>query len=137
MSGRKSGALRVGAVVGAAVASTVLAAIPAQAASGGGCRDTGAIGACISYSNQAVYSDFYMNRPPDYSMCWAKMTIVKNGTPVKSQNYALTRTGRYGPISVGTATLPPSSGSAYTKVTVYTCSDAPHFTATSPTVYFP
>jgi hypothetical protein len=120
------------------VASLMATASPAQAATGGGCTDHPGSAPCISYSNQYVHSDFYQNRRPDASMRKAALMIYVNGKHVKTKWYdPLTRTGRHGPIDFGVATMPPSRGSAYTKVRVYTSSGALHYEVNSPTVYYP
>jgi hypothetical protein len=111
-------------------------AVGAPARADGGCANTGAIGSCISRSGNWIYSDFYMNRPPDSSMCYAYLGIEKDGRIVYEKLYTLTRTGRYGPISHNVATLPPSHGRARTRVQVFTCRWVHHFTAYSPYVSY-
>ncbi|MEU4716667.1 hypothetical protein AB0F73_23850 [Micromonospora purpureochromogenes] len=122
-------------------AGLVAVGAPAQASSGGGCRNTGVVGSCISYSGGSVRSDFYLNASPDSSRCKYKIEIKKPGvsTPIKSTGILTLDhgTGRYGPISQYVLSNPPKSGSAYTLVSIYTCSNVLHFTAQSPTVYYP
>jgi hypothetical protein len=114
----------------------VAIATPAQAASGGGCYDHPNTDPCISLSGNFLYADFYQNRTPDASMYRAVLTIINKGKAVKSATYYLTRTGRYGPISYNKATLPITSGSAYSRVQVYTNTGALHYTVYSPTLRY-
>ncbi|GII79486.1 hypothetical protein Sru01_44680 [Sphaerisporangium rufum] len=111
-------------------------ATPANAASGGGCYDHPNTDPCISLSGNFLYADFYQNKRPDASMSTAVLAIIKNGLTATSQSYDLTRTGRYGPISNNIATLPPSNGSAYARVRVYTNTGALHYEVRSPTQYW-
>jgi hypothetical protein len=110
----------------------------AEAASGGGCSSGGLIDACISYHHdrQVLIADFYLNGPPSGN-CYVDLQIVKNGRVVKQARYTLGSPGRYGPIENGTATAPPSRGSAYSRARVYTCSGHFHFAPVSPVVYYP
>ncbi len=110
--------------------------VPANAASGGGCGSWDKTDACISKSGNYVYADFYQNVTPDSSMYRAVLTIVNKGVSVKSATYYLTKTGRFGPISYNVATLPATSGSAYSRVQVYTNTGALHYTIYSPTLYY-
>jgi hypothetical protein len=96
------------------VASLMTIAMPAHAATGGGCTDHPRSAPCISYSKQHVHSDFYQNSRPDASMRKAALMIYVNGRHVKTKWFdPLANTGRHGPISFGVATNPPSRGSAY------------------------
>ncbi|GAA4135591.1 hypothetical protein [Actinomadura keratinilytica] len=132
--------LRLGVAAAALAAVTVPMAGPAQAASGGGCKNTSAVRSCISFagSPNRLIADFYMLEPPDASWCKYELTIIKNGRVAASSGLQwLTGLGRHGPIVNRTDTLPPSKGSAYTRVNIYTCSNQFHFYADSPIQYWP
>ncbi|MFD8154421.1 hypothetical protein ACFY3O_35935 [Streptomyces sp. NPDC001046] len=115
---------------------TIATGAPATAATGGGCGAKETTDACISKSGNYVYADFYQNATPDSSSTKAVLTLYNKGAAVKSATYALNRTGRFGPISYNVATLPVTSGSAYSCVKVYTSTGALHRTSCSPTLYY-
>jgi hypothetical protein len=113
----------------------------AHAATGGGCGPTNPIDPCISWSSAAggqVSADFYVNVTPDYDRCIVLFGVSKNGVFVQPQKtYTLTHTGRYGPITVPTATMPPSRGSAFARVNVYNCDSQFLYSQDSPVVNYP
>ncbi|MEO3811877.1 hypothetical protein ABGB17_23010 [Sphaerisporangium sp. B11E5] len=112
-----------------------VAAGPVHATSvlNGGCTDHPNTEPCISKSGNFIYADFYQIKTPDASMRTAILKIIKNGREVGRASYTLTRTGRYGPISNNVATLPPTNGSAYSRVEVYTSTGSLHYAVNSPT----
>jgi hypothetical protein len=128
----------------AVVMAILLSSGTAQAQSGGGCRDTGGVGSCISYfpATGRLVADFYLNRPPDSSVCFAWLKIIKTSSDPDVQLVAqrfpssgmFTRQGRYGPISVGAGA--PSSA-AIAQVDIYRCDNHLHFVANSWTIYYP
>lgn len=121
----------------ALIATVTVSGAPAQAATGGGCNHRADTTPCISYAHQGVWSDFYPIRPPDAGSRLADLMIYVNGRNVRTVRYTLTRTGRHGPISWNVATIPPSRGSAYTKVRIYDTLGRFHYEVNSPTVYYP
>ncbi|RCG22758.1 hypothetical protein DQ384_34700 [Sphaerisporangium album] len=117
--------------------TALLAAQPADAASGGGCTGAYPISSCISVSGVSVVADFYMNATPDTSRCWAQMEVrtTTHGT-YWSARYRIDRTGRFGPISGNINSMPWKNGSAVNIVHVTTCSGSAHGDFTSPRVYY-
>ena len=143
-SGRRS-ASRLYASCGVIAAGLCAAAIhfatAAEAASGGGCAGS-AVASCISYSGSqtALVADLYVNEP-DESRCSAVLEIVKDTNFGKSSVFGgpfpLTTTGRQGPVTASVLSLPPTRGSAFTRLHIYTCDGRFHHTQPSPTVHFP
>lgn len=116
------------------LAAVLTAAPGANAESGGGCHGSSyPVDPCISWTGSFLVADFYVNPPaPDWSRCRGVLQIVRNGTIVRSQDFDLTRTGRYGPISIAS-----SSGWAEARVHVYYCDGRYHYRPTSPRLYYP
>ncbi|WP_309117959.1 hypothetical protein [Saccharothrix sp.] len=112
----------------------LLAPHTAQAASGGGCRNTYDVGVCVSYSStyKRVSGDFYLNSNT-WDSCTAKLYIRVNGTWHYKYLVVLDHIGRYpeGHVPVS------GSGSAYTKVELYDCAGRFQYQAFSPTLYYP
>ncbi|MEJ2852375.1 MULTISPECIES: hypothetical protein [unclassified Saccharothrix] len=112
----------------------LLAPHTAQAASGGGCRNTYDVGACVSYSStyKRVSADFYLNSN-NRGSCTAKLYIRVNGTWHYKYTAFLDHYGRYpeGHVSVS------GSGTAYSEVDLYDCSGNYQYSARSPSLYYP
>lgn len=119
-----------------AMMGVVLAAAPAQADSGGGCRTVSFVGSCISRIGNYLYADFYLSTNPDFSRCKATLAIIVDGVYREGATYNLTRQGRYGPISENVASLPLKNQQAYATTTIYRCDWTPHYTVNSPTLYY-
>jgi hypothetical protein len=130
---------RFGALLTTLVVGVLALAVPAQAASGGGCHNYGNFSACISYDGSRAVADFYMNVTPDHnSWCYANMAVATTNVGTKySSTYTLSHTGHYGPFSVNVSTLPASRGSAVNYLYIYTCNNSPHGKYASWTVYYP
>lgn len=100
--------------------------------SGGGCRNTRAIGSCISFrsgTTNPLLSDFYFNY---WDGCQAKLWMVINGSYVYKYHVVLDHLGHY-PIAQYTVS---GRGSAYTHVEVYNCSGGYMYSANSPYQYW-
>jgi hypothetical protein len=121
---------RIGTVLAAVLLSSVASAVPASAASGGGCTGYSPISACISYNGSAVWGDFYMNASPGQSWCraWLEVRTTNVGSQ-SSQTWYLARGGHYGPLRVVVNTTPVGSGWAITRVHVLDCNGNPTFVA--------
>lgn len=89
------------------VPATIVAAGPALAAGGGGCRDTTqngwSIGVCVSRDGAWAYPDIYVNRLGDRgSLCYITLRIFgPGGDPVAPTGTYYCDPGHHGPIRVG------------------------------------
>lgn len=128
---------RVAVIALALVASSVVAAQPTQAASGGGCTGAYPISVCISYQSGNLVADFYMNATPDSTRRHAYLWIEPTNVSSSGKYYfEITRTGRFGNATRYVITIPPSSGSAVAKVQLYTSGWTPHGLYTGNRIYY-
>lgn len=104
-------------------------------ASGGGCRNTIDVGACVSYSAtfRRVSGDFYLNSNTQGS-CRASLWIRVNGTWHYKYTVALDHFGRYPEAHHSVS----GTGSAYTEIDLYSCANGFYqYSARSPTIFYP
>jgi len=149
-SGRRSASrlyASCGVIAAGLCAAAVHFATAAEAASGGGCRGT-AVASCISYSGSqtALVADLYVNEllegdRTDPSRCSAVLEIVMDTNfgkrSVFGGPFPLTTKGRQGPVTASVLSLPPTRGSAFTRLHIYTCEGRFHHRQDSETVHFP
>ncbi len=125
----------------ALTASTLVAAQPAQAASGGGCSGADPVSVCISLRGSTLFADFYMNaNAPDPGRKYGVLWIESNRTGTSgSRTFTITTKGaRYGDVLHAAFTVPPSpyGYSAVAKVQLYTHQWVPHGLSSSPRLYY-
>lgn len=120
-------------------AAPLVAAQPAEAASGGGCSGAYPISVCISLQNgTTLVADFYMNAVPDSTRATGELWIdPTNVSDSGHTTYRITtQGGRYGNVTRYIITIPASSGSAVAKVQVRTSGGTAHGLYESPRIYY-
>jgi hypothetical protein len=111
------------------------AALITPQASGGGCRNTGEIGVCISYRRSAsrLEGDFYRNYVEAINAAWARLYIYVSGVGfIYEYSTPLDHLGHY-----PAAYQPVGSGFGFTTVDIYQSDGTYLFTGNSPVQYYP